>query len=107
MTIKECYGSTNWHEIEVVVESAWTPNFVKQGGMMEQAVSISDESGDFVIVNRAIAEEQFVDMDDEGKKQRWKLRNRNGILQGWNQEPAVMGKTKQYRDYFEKGAKDA
>lgn len=99
MTIKDCYSSTKWQELEIVVDSAWKPDFVKNGGLMEQMVTISDESGEFIVVNRAIAEEQFVDIDDEDKKMKLRLRCRNGILQCWIQKPAVMGKQKQYRNF--------
>lgn len=102
--IKDCYNSDKWQRRKITVDSAWRPDFIKDGaGVMEQMVTISDKSGQYVIVNRSMAEEGFVDLDDEGKEQEWRLRCKNGILQGWNQEPAVLGKTKQYRDYYGKG----
>ena len=96
MTIKDCYDSKFWKEVIVVVDSAWKPC------LGEQMVTLSDISGQYVIVNKARDEEGFIGMDSESQVQHWKLRCRNGILEGHSLKPSVMGKTKQYRDYFGK-----
>ena len=93
MTIKECYDSKFWKEVEIEIVSAWEPN------PTEQIVAIKDKSGQYNVVVKAIAEEQFVDIDDEGRLQICRLRCRSGILQMQILEPAVMGKQKQYRKW--------
>ncbi len=93
MTIKECYSSKFWKEVEIKVVSAWEP------GPTEQVVSIKDGSGQYNVAVKAATEEQFMDTDDEGKSQKCKLRCRGGILEMQILEPAVMGKQKQYRKW--------
>ena len=101
MTIKECYDSKFWKEVEVTVIATYRPV------LGNQMVTIEDESGQYVIENNVGDEIFSTDLDDEGGKQIWKLRCRNGILQGWNQTPRVAGETKTYRDYYGKGQENA
>jgi hypothetical protein len=97
MSIKDCYNSKFWKEVVVEVVSAWRPC------LGEQMVTISDSSGEYVIVNKARDEEGFIGVDDEGQVQHWKLRCKDGKLEGHSLKPAIVGKTKQYRDYYGKG----
>ncbi len=101
MTIKDCYDSKFWIEVIVVVDSAWRPC------LGEQMVTLSDKSGQYVIVNKAKDETGFVGIDEECQVQHWKLRCKNRVLEGHSLKPVVVGKTKQYRNYYGKGQENA